>query len=108
MYSLEYVGSSEDYVNDERRDSYIVYKDNTPIYIEIIEGAWVYLMLEIDEERREVVFTKRPTFFDDNGIVKTYAYYDNRLHSKVKELESLYNYLKESLPLLLGFELTNL
>ena len=108
MFRLEYIGSSYDYVNDEKRDSYMIYKNDEPIYIEKTETVWLYLMFEIDEEERIIVFTKRPTFFDDNKIARTHAYYDNRIHSRVKGDDLLYNYLKESLPLLLGFELNNL
>ena len=108
MFSLKYVGSSYDYINNKKRDSYVIYKNNEPIYIEIKKEVWMYLMLEIDEERHEVVFVKRPTFFDDDKIAKTHAYYDNQLYSKVKDYDSLYTYLKEILPLLFGFELKNL
>lgn len=108
MFSLEYVGSSYDYVNDEKRDSYVIYKNDELIYIETEKEVWMYLMLEIDEEKHEVVFVKRPTFFDDDKVVKTRAYYDNQLYFKVKDYDSLYNYLKEIVPLLFGFELKNL
>lgn len=108
MFSLEYIGSSYDYINNEKRDSYVIYKNNELIYTEIRKEVRMYLMLEIDEERHEIVFVERPTSFDDEKIVKTHAYYNNQLYFKVKDCDSLYNYLKETLPLLFGFELKNI
>ncbi len=109
MYSVEYVGFTEDYVNDEKRDVYKIYKDNELIYVDEKEASYMYLMFEIDEESKTIVFTKRPISFDDCKIYSTHSYYDNRLHPRIKENnESLYSYLKETLPLLIGFEIVNL